>query len=216
MADYATLICPTSLTASIGPLAMNKSPWDIRDPSPRGDADENTIFNAVGRALTEWEYVETACARLFAVFVSAHQRKTYHAPAVRAYGCVISFKSKSEMLRLAAAAYFDKRKTKRTAFEQRLKHLLTDYNNYSDRRNEIAHGCVKSVFITERTNKKGRRPGGIGLYLLPSFYNPRKFKMEQFTYRYTSSDLIHYRQEFTKLHLRIDALRESMQRSSSP
>ena len=32
-----------------------KQPWDIRDPSPRGDAQENDIFVAVGSALTEWK-----------------------------------------------------------------------------------------------------------------------------------------------------------------
>jgi hypothetical protein len=79
-----------------------KKPWEIRDPSPLGDSDENQIFNAVGRALTEWEEVENACARLFALIVSANQRRTYHAPAVRAYGCIASVPTKCEMLRLAA------------------------------------------------------------------------------------------------------------------
>jgi hypothetical protein len=186
------------------------NPWDIRPPAKHGDSDENAIFNAVGRALTEWEQVETECARLFAIFVSAHQQRTYHAPAVRAYGCIISFKSRAEMLRMAGTAYFDKRKTKKDSFERGFKNIIKEYSAYSDRRNEIAHGCVKSVFVTEKNNKRGHRRGAIGLYLLPSFYNPKKFRDEAFTYQYTSSDVIHYAQEFTKLHLRIGALREKM------
>jgi hypothetical protein len=115
------------------------------------------------------------------------------------------------MIREAAAAYFKTRKQRQSAFGLRLKPLIDEYLAYSNRRNEIAHGSVKKVFLTERKSKKGHRQGAIGLYLLPSFFNPKKFKDEVFTYRYTSSDLIHYRQEFTKLSLRIGALREDMQ-----
>ncbi len=194
---------------------MTRKAWDVRDPSPRGDGDENAIFNAVGRALTEWEHVETACARLFAVFVSAHQRRTYHAPAVRAYGSVVSFKSRAEMLSAAAMAYFSKRTTKRAAFEARFNEALKLYKAFSDRRNDIAHGCLQRVFLTEKVGKN-RRPRAVGFYLLPSFYNPRKFKMdESFAYRYTSSDLIYYKQEFMKLQIQISGLREDMQQRLS-
>lgn len=193
-----------------------KKPWDIRDPSSRGDVEENAIFNAVGRALTEWENTENECARIFAVLVSAHQRRTYHAPAMRAYGSVVSFKSRSEMLRLAAEAYFSKRNTKRAAFSARLDDLLGEYNEYSNRRNEIAHGCVKRVFLTKRKTKRGYRHPALGFYLVPSFYNPKKFKNETFTYRYTSSDIIYYKQEFTKLHLRLSALADDMQPKKKP
>jgi hypothetical protein len=193
---------------------MIKKPWDVRDPSPHGDSDENAIFNAVGHALTEWEHVETACARLFAVLVSAHQRRTYYAPAVRAYGSINSFKSRADMLSAAAMAYFSRRKAKRTVFEARFNEALKLYRGFSDRRNDIAHGCLQRVFLTEKAGK-GRRPRAVGFYLLPSFYNPRKFKMdESFAYRYTSSDLIYYRQEFMKLQIQISGLREDLQRPS--
>lgn len=193
------------------PMKPGRNPWDISDPAPLGDRDENAIFNAVGRALTEWEHVESACARLFAVFVSANYRRAYHAPAVQAFGCVTSVKTKGDMLRLAATAYFQKRKTKQAAFQRQFSQAVNEYVAYSNTRNDIAHGCVQRVFLTERAIGIRRRAGGIGCYLVPSFFNPKKFKLDQFTYRYTSSDLIHYTQEFTKLHLRINALREKMQ-----
>jgi hypothetical protein len=174
-----------------------------------GDSDENSIFNAVGRALTEWEQVESACARLFALLVSANQRRAYHAPAVRAYGCINSVATKCEMLRLAATPYFARRKSK-AQFESPFKKLMSEYSDFSARRNDIAHGSVKRVFITEKSTAKGHRRSAIGFYLLPSFYNPKKFKEEKFSYQYTSSDLIHYQQEFTKLSLRIGGLIEQM------
>jgi len=92
---------------------MSKKPWDVRDPSPFGDIDENPLFNAIGRALTAWENVEVECARLFAVFVLARQKRTYHAPAVRAYGSIVGTHSRSKMLELAAEAYFARRPTRR-------------------------------------------------------------------------------------------------------
>ena len=187
-----------------------KQPWDIRDPSPRGDAQENDIFVAVGSALTEWENVEVECAKLFAVLVSTSLKRTYLAPAVRAYGAIISVRSKGEMLRLAAESYFERRRAKQASFRDTFNERLKEYREFSNRRNDIAHGCLKSVFVTEQTTKKGRRRGAIGFYLLPSFYNPKKFKEEKFSYQYTSSDIIYYRQEFTKLQLRIESLRERM------
>lgn len=44
------------------------------------------------------------------------------------------------------------------------------------------------------------------------FYNAKHFKHnEQLSYLYTSTDLIFYRQEFTKLMLRVGGLKERMQ-----
>jgi hypothetical protein len=57
----------------------------------------------------------------------------------------------------------------------------------------------------------------LGFYIMPSFYNPKKYSMTQaVTYRYVSSDAIHYRQEFTKLHLRLTRLRADLISSVLP
>ena len=104
------------------------------------------------------------------------------------------------MLRLAAD-YFERRRAKQASFRDTFNERLKEYREFLWW-NDIAHGCLKSVFVTEQTTKKGRRRGAIGFYLLPSFYNPKKFKEEKFSYQYTSSDIIYYRQEFTKLQLK--------------
>jgi hypothetical protein len=109
------------------------NPWDIRPQSQMGDRNENDLLNAVGRALTEWENIESACARLFAVFVSPHQQRLHQAPAIRAYGCVVSVKTRCEMLRVAAEAYFETRPKHKVQFDGRLRGLLKEYLAYSDR-----------------------------------------------------------------------------------
>jgi hypothetical protein len=73
----------------IGSVMLN--PWDIPAPEPRGDADGTNLFATVGKALTEWETVETACARIFAFLVGAPPNWDEMSPAVRAFGVVISF-----------------------------------------------------------------------------------------------------------------------------
>jgi hypothetical protein len=185
---------------------MSKKPWEIVDPSPLGDADEKPIFDAVGRALTEWETVEVECARLFAVFVATRRKHTYHDPAVRAYGSIAGTHSRSTMLQLAAESFFAKRPAKRKLFENKCAELIVAYKEFSNRRNEIAHGLVKRVFITGQNG----RPRLVGMYLLPSFYNPKKFKKGELTYSYVSGDVIHYKQEFSKLQLKFEGLIEQL------
>lgn len=193
---------------------MTKRPWDIVDPSIRGDVDERAVFDAVGRALTEWETLEVECAKMFAVFVSANQKRTYHAPAVRAYGTITSADTRYKMLKLASESYFERRPAKRVQFEADWNAMLNGYFQYKDRRNEIAHGLVQRVFVTSRKTSKGLRRQAIGIYLTPSFFNPKKFKGGKFSYLYVSGDIIHYKQEFTKLAWRIGGLREKLSPTS--
>jgi hypothetical protein len=180
--------------------------WEIRPIAPRGDIDAKDIFAAVGEALTEWENVESSLAAIFAVLVSARGRSTFWAPAVQAYGSVISFKGRSDMIRMAAVSYFRKRKAKQS-LRDRLQKLLAESLRFSERRNEIAHGQV--TMINDYYSKAGLKPRGY--YLFPSLYNPKKFKYGGIaTFTYMSSDLIHYRQEFTKLHLRLEEFRHEL------
>ena len=114
------------------------NPWDIPPRRNHGDFNARDLFAAIGEALTEWEQVEAACARLFAVLVSVSRKSTYHAPAIRAYGTVISYPGRCEMLKAAAEAYFLRRKSKRDAWENKLNSLVNESVNFSARRNEIA------------------------------------------------------------------------------
>ena len=130
------------------------NPWDIPPHPSNGDFDESALFASIGRALTEWEQVEAACAELFAVLVSVSQRSAQHAPAIRAYGTVISFKARCEMLKAAATAYFHHRRKKKVRFEKQLKTLIDECLSFSARRNEIAHGQVSMLYYIRRGKSK--------------------------------------------------------------
>jgi hypothetical protein len=175
------------------------NPWDMLPVSPTGDFDEKHLFECVGRALSEWEQVEAGCAEIFAALVMSPKKKTHLAPAIRAYGTIVSFRGRAEMIRAAADAYFLTRKQKAQSFQNQLDNLMKQYQGFANRRNEIAHGCVLMLHKTTRPNRP-KRP--LGFYVMPSFFNPKKFKLDRsITYRYTSKDLIHFRQEFTKLKI---------------
>lgn len=179
-------------------------PWAVRPKAPRGDDEPKELFAAIGAALTEWEQVESSLAEIFAVLVSAARKSTFWSPAIQAYGTVISVRGRCDMVRVGADAYFNTRKKKRDSFRETLSKLIIEVLEFSNRRNEIAHGQVASILALYDASP----PRSLGYYLFPSLYNPKKFKFGgKASYTYMSSDVIHYRQEFTKLHLRLEGFR---------
>ena len=150
---------------------MPRHPWDPRPAASVGDLSEDALFSAVGRSLTEWENVETECAELFAVLVSARKKSVLWVPAIRAYGSIVSFTARCEMLRQASLPYFHTRNKKKLQFEDKFKSLINEVLQYAGRRNEIAHGQVTKVFSYRRGGSKSD-----GYYLIPSLFNPKKFK----------------------------------------
>jgi hypothetical protein len=183
-----------------------KNPWEVRPQAEFGDRDPNDLFVAIGKALTEWENVEWSLAELFAVVVSARSKSVFWQPAVQAYGSIVSFNGRCEMLRVAGEAYFSTRKQRAHRADD-FKKLVNEAGHYAGRRNEIAHGKVSEVYwYDSRKNAKSH-----GFYLIPALFNPKKVKKSTgMAYGYVSTDLLHYKQEFTKLHLRIAGFRHGM------
>lgn len=175
-----------------------------------GDPDERAVFDAVGRALTEWETLEVECAKMFAIFVSASQKRSYHAPAVRAYGTITSADTRFKMLQFASESYFERRPAKQTSFQADWNKMLGEYKQYKDRRQRDRPRPSAKGFCYGK--EKPKRVTATGDRNLPdaSFFNPKKFKGGKFAYLYVSGDIIHYKQEFTKLAWRIGALREKL------
>ena len=183
-----------------------KQPWDIPDRRRRGDPTRQAIFVAVGDALSEWELVEEKCAEFFAVFVAAPRKSIVMMPAIRAYGSVLSFRARADMLLAAATAYFHTR-PKKNFLKPQFTKLLEECRSYAARRNEIAHGRVHELFHRRYAKTGGRRFKSVGHYLMPSFYNPKKFGLTRdAAYLYTAAEIIYFRTQFTKLRLRLHGL----------
>lgn len=84
------------------------NPWDVQPLAGPGDQREETLYAAVGRALSRWEELEEDLADLFAGFVGSKERvHDSNNPACRAYGSIPNFNSRADMLSAAADAFFE-------------------------------------------------------------------------------------------------------------
>src|SRR5438093_592088 len=115
-------------------MAVRK-PWDIPPIPKRGDSEENITFESVGRALTGWEIFEIELSRLFSSLTGTGDGTI---ASIRAYGSVLTFRGRAEMIEAAASVHFSLLPDK--DFEKAMKDLLTAGARYAARRNEIAHG----------------------------------------------------------------------------
>lgn len=175
-----------------------RQPWDIPPHAEQYDTTADLAFNAVGRALTKWEIAEEACARLFAIFVGAHQDAAEMAPAVRAYGSVVSFNGRCKMLRSAAEAYFAEHPHK--GLETDFRSLIAECQSYSARRNEIAHGTVVALMNGETDQR-------LGFVLVPNFYNPKKYSPERkLTCQYSSKEILFFAGRFSVLATKVEVI----------
>lgn len=174
----------------------------------RGDSDWKKIWQAVGMALSAWEYVEEECALLFSVLVDSKSEAAY-----RAYGCIVSNSTRREMLQHSAESFFEIHKVidgDRTFFYDLMKHL----EKGSSIRNEIAHGAVLGIIIKKQSHE---------YFLLPPIYNSRKNTTEVATaptleprllrkakYSYVTMDVGNFAQKFHWLRGALEAYRQAL------
>lgn len=141
--------------------------------------------------LTSWEYLEHELAVIFGLFVGA--APIYEGdpdPAVRAYGAVVSFNSRADMLDEAARAYFHV--TAGPELEAEFRELLKRCRGYSGRRNDVAHGVVSFGMGTFPIK---------GSYLGPSSYTSRKNPIGQPpTYAYSSKEIHGFQHAFEDIY----------------
>ncbi|MFZ3324406.1 MAG: hypothetical protein WA231_00285 [Methylocella sp.] len=166
--------------------------WDAPPFPEKGDDDERSTFEWVGRALSEWERFESFFGLSFGVFVGSYDGL---APAMRAYGAIVSFRGRLEMIKAAADAHFAKHPHGGTAI---FKHICEMAEGFSARRNEIAHGVVQLYY------PDGKQSSGSALG--PSRHFTKKQKLTKKdgesmvtispTYAYTAIELIRFTRDF--------------------
>ena len=194
---------------------MTDNPWDVQ-PLSTLDDDDLALYTSIGRALSAWESLEYQLSSFFSFFATDGQDINSF-PATRAYGTVVSFRGRYEMLRESAAAYFAARPDKE--FSGRFGELLKLADKASCRRNEIAHGIVGQL-IDKDTE--------FGWALVPPEYASNKHTIVPKSahaaleirrrYKYSSREIDAYRTGFRALELQLLALIGdwSRERISSP
>jgi hypothetical protein len=182
-------------------LPHQPHPWDIPPFPEKGAETEDITFTAVGRALSGWETFEEALAALFAIFVGA---RSY--AGIRAYGSVLTFRGRSDMIKAAAQTYFLEKPN--PPLQAKLRSLQNLADKYSPRRNEIAHGIVRQYFMVTAEHR------GTGYVLCPSDYSTNKTALTFLTagmpvgqpirfiapgYAYSSAEIDAFGQRFREL-----------------
>jgi hypothetical protein len=85
----------------LNPMLSQQNPWDIPPFPTIGDMEEDTA--SVGRALSSWELFECRLSRIFSGLTG---RINGTSPAMRAYGAVLTFRGRADMIEAASEVYF--------------------------------------------------------------------------------------------------------------
>ena len=136
----------------------------------RGSNNEDIIFMGVGRALSAWERFEWQLAIVFGLLVS---RDGDPLAARRAYGSVVSFRGRTDMVLAASRAAFWQEPG--AEIHKELENHIIEAGRFSARRNEIAHGVVDMY-------DRGIPPfigGHPGFALGPARYATNKIKIKE-------------------------------------
>lgn len=153
------------------------NPWDVRRKADKGDQAAETIFQAVGYALTAWETLESGLAEIFDALLASDNRAAF-----RVYQTVKTSSTRTEMLDAAIPST-----DASPELNADLAEFVAKVSKFGARRNEIAHGRVFNL-------------GEHGHYLGPSNLNRHKWKLDGAAkYQYTSEDVSYYANAFMTL-----------------
>jgi len=178
---------------------MAFSDWkrtDDKEPSTihRGETSTTPIHTAVGKALSEWEHMESGLTRLFQLLCESPSFA-----ASRAYGTLESSYAKAGLLRAAMEVFFSSRSAINSRDHKDTKTLLAAYESAQQFRNNIAHGMAVGFHL-----KNGQHSG---YFLCPPSYatkkvakiDPREIYVLGARYWYTAQDIQHYAARVTEM-----------------
>jgi hypothetical protein len=182
---------PTHVRSELGErlakFTLDQKFWDRPSRLTEGDETADTIFLAVGKALTAWETSEMMFALLFSVLI-----ETKTPAASRVYGGLVSATAKRDALQSAGEIFFKQPKMP-SELGVFFADLLKNYQAAASLRNDIAHG------MTLQTNTEAH--GCTGFFLIPTPTNSRKVIFDPSSFlpasQATSESLV---AEWTKSH----------------
>jgi hypothetical protein len=178
------------------------NPWDV-PPKPTSSTDSSeTLYASVGQALSNWELVEQELGQIFAIFVGWPVfGNPLEEPALRAYGSVVSFNGRADMLEAASKAFFSQKPNPH--IELKFRGLMAQTKGFSGRRNDIAHGRVECILKNEHPWWTSDET--FSNLLLPGLYASKKYTRDcEPMYVYTSKEILYFAYSFKflseKLH----------------
>ena len=119
-------------------------PWDAPPFPQHGDDDHDTLFASIGRALTAWEDLKSFLAHLYS---GISEKSLYDQKSIYVYGTFPNVRVKVSEFRSSATRYFIKYPNQE--IEATLCWILQNFEGWSQRRNDVAHGVVRSIDIAK-------------------------------------------------------------------
>jgi hypothetical protein len=187
------------------------NPWDI-PPKPTNAPDHpDELYAAVGKALSSWDGVESVLAEVFSLFLGTPIfSNPLQEPGIRAYGSVVSFNGRAEMLDAAAKAYFHSKKTPTAELEMKLRGLLNECRQFSGRRNDIAHGRVEFLLGAEYDWWPQTDENHCWLFL-PGLLAAKRYSLNhEPLFIYTVRELAYFKDQFDQLAGRLRDLKDDI------
>jgi hypothetical protein len=160
--------------------------WDRPSPLDKGDAEPEAIYTAVGKALSDWGGAEEALALLFSTIVAAGDISS---PAIDAYSAIEGARNRANMVRAALEAVLRDEGSSRPTLVD-LSPVISDFSGWSERRNDMAHGCVD----------RDADDFAAGWFLYPSFFTKKRPIFGVTRFRYTSKQIHVMADGFQKLN----------------
>ena len=133
-------------------------PWEDR-VDEEGDCSADAIYVEVGRALTQWETLESELANIYAHLLADGSGARFLA-AGSAFGQI-----SGSMNSVIAIVFSSPPMDALEEIKAEISVLLNDVRNYTGRRNAIAHGVVIELSVNN---------GPRASFLAPAWYMTRK------------------------------------------
>jgi hypothetical protein len=160
-------------------LRLVPNPFAERPKPAQPDSDAKALAQGVGGVCACWEAAETAFANLFNAII----RPQRESPALRrAYGAIISAKTRREMIETSAEEFFNT--FPNAELHQKLTDLMIVYGAACSRRNDVAHGIIIG------TEAKG-------YHLEANFYTSKRESKTKSPYAYNSQQLFAFTRDFS-------------------
>jgi len=179
--------------------------WESPSPSDRGETGSEVLYTAIGEFLSAYESIENTLAQLFLIFIGNDFWASLD--VIKSYGTHTSVHKRISDINLASRLYSSTRNIETEPLELLLRHV----KKAAEVRAVIAHGQVMQISIG---------PDNTSWFFTPTWYNSKHqerfdkewwsnlptlsekdpFAVFGFKFRYTASDINHYRSLI--LHIR--------------
>lgn len=170
-------------------------PWD-RPPFAKHGTRQRTLYEAVGRALMNWEDAEGVFAHLYSAMLTGTR---FNTQANQEYGEPLNFVHRMERLKTGACRYFQKHCSQ--DFEGEFDQIAKLALGWSGRRNDVAHGRARPSGLIIKADQGTNR-----WCVIPPHFRGEKFDGETPAYILSSREIRRFAEAFSTLARRVNDL----------